>query len=154
MLVERPVRSLWASQSLSLTQSVLVTGAHRCSKVGLVVVTDLSALHDAEAACRDSDQAISLVYVVALGLDVTTEAQLVGVQGRAGRLAVHSCVRHVPAMKKKVVFAIDAQFQIEQADVVSALRRISRTHRGPKLSLFSLPTQPLAGLFRVVCAMS
>ena len=89
-----------------------------------MVVADLSVLHDEEAACRDKGQAISLLYVVALGLDVTTEAQLVGVRGRATRLAVHGCVRHAPAMERRVKFAVTAQFQIEHAEVLSALRRI------------------------------
>ena len=35
-----------------------------------MVVADLSVLHDEEAACRDKDQEISLMYVVAFGLDV------------------------------------------------------------------------------------
>ena len=54
----------------------LLNGRHRCAEAELVVVPDLKLLHDEDALAGDVDLAVSFLYVVALGLDVTTQANL------------------------------------------------------------------------------
>ena len=50
-----------------------LTGRHRCAGADLVVVSDLALLHDVEKLAADEDSAISFLYIVALGIDVTTQ---------------------------------------------------------------------------------
>ena len=60
--------------SLRVTGCRVVRGRHRCAEAALVVVRDLSILHDVGALAADT--AVSFLYVVALGLDVVTATQL------------------------------------------------------------------------------
>ena len=50
-----------------------ITGRHRCAEADLVIVPDLSILHDAEALAGSPDLAVCLLYIVSLGLDITTQ---------------------------------------------------------------------------------
>ena len=59
-----------------LRQGVTLEGRHRCAEAELVVVPDLKLLHDEDALAGDVDLAVSFLYVVALGLDITTQANL------------------------------------------------------------------------------
>ena len=59
-----------------MTGCRVVRGRHRCAEADLVVVRDLSILHDVGALAADEDIAVSFLYVVALGLDVVTATQL------------------------------------------------------------------------------
>ena len=62
------------------------TGLHRCASVELVVVPDLSLLHDERALASDVDLAISLLYIVSIGVLTTTTARLTAAQGVPRRL--------------------------------------------------------------------
>ena len=52
-------------------------GAH----AELVVVPDLAFLHDEERLAGDAESTVTLLYIVALGRDVTTQAQLTRASG-------------------------------------------------------------------------
>ena len=91
-----------------LRECVTLTGRHRCEEAHLVVVPDLAFLHDEDALAGDVDLAVSFLYTVALGLDITTQANLAAdpVQHTpiGNRLTPEQCVRHVPAITREVTF--------------------------------------------------
>ena len=102
-----------------------VTGTHRCAEVQLVVVPDLSMLHDVDMLAADVDLAVSFLYIVALGLEITTKTQMAAVQGDPRRLKPQQCVRHTPALTQNTTFCVGARVKIEQEDV----RKGAGTHR-------------------------
>ena len=52
------------------------TGPHCCAEADLVVVPDLSMLHDVDVLAGSLDLTICLLSIVALGLDITTQRHL------------------------------------------------------------------------------
>jgi hypothetical protein len=119
-----------------LRQCVTLKGRHRCAEAELVVVPDLKFLHDENALAGDVDLAVSFLYVVALGLDITTQANLAAesVQHTPRRLTPEHCVRHTPIITqqpyKKAFFLGPAL----DYDVESALKRLTR-REGSRFSL-------------------
>ena len=107
----------------------IVTGRHRCAEAELVVVPDLSFLHDVDALAASEDLAVSLLYIVSLGVDVCTKTQLSAVRGRPRHLPPQHCMRHVPAMTEEVTFHVEQRFVIEHAVAHRALLRIARAPR-------------------------
>ena len=81
-----------------------ITGRHRCAEADLVIVPDLSILHDADALARSPDLVVCLLYMVSLGLDITTQKQWGAARG-VRNLQPLACVRHVQANKEKLLFA-------------------------------------------------
>ena len=65
-------------------------GAH----AELVVVPDLAFLHDEERLAGDAESTVTLLYIVALGRDVATLAQLTRASGVPNRLCPEQVVRH------------------------------------------------------------
>ena len=113
-------------------------GRHRCAEAELVVVPDLTLLHDEDALAGDVDLAVSFLYVVALGLDITTQANLAAdpVQHTPSRLTPEHCVRHIPAVtREKVTFCLGPAID---HDVKRALTRLTRRER----SCFSISNRP------------
>ena len=112
-------------------------GRHRCAEAELVVVPDLTLLHDEDALAGDVDLAVSFLYVVALGLDITTQANLAAdpVQHTPSRLTPEHCVRHIPAIMSKVTFCLGPAID---HDVKRALKRLTRREG----SCFSISTKP------------
>ena len=82
-----------------LRHCVALVGRHRCAEAQLVVVPNYEFLRDEDALAGDVDLAVSFLYVVALGLDITTQANLAAatVQHTPRRLTPEQYVRHVPA---------------------------------------------------------
>ena len=117
-------------------------GTHRCAEAELVVVPDLKFLHDEDALAGDVDLAVSFLYVVALGLDITTQANLAAdpVQHTPSRLTPEHCVRHIPAIMSKVTFCLGPAID---HDVKRALKRLTR--REDSCFSISKKHQPLAG---------
>ena len=108
----------------------IVTGRHRCADADLVVVPDLAILHDVVALSARVDMAISFLYIVALGIDITTVAQLSASGGHVRRLPAVDCIRHAPACHvTKVYFAIDESLDNAHPEIRTALRRISRADK-------------------------
>ncbi len=103
-----------------------VKGSHRCGDADLVVVRDLSILHDAATIAADVDTTVSFLYVVALGVDVVAEAQLAAASGAPCRLAPSQYLRHVRACEGKATLRVAEQLDVEFPHVRSALRRIAR----------------------------
>ena len=91
---------------LRVTGCRVVRGRHRCAEAALVVVRDLSILHDVGALAADT--AVSFLYVVALGLDVVTATQLAA------------------ASRKKAAFRVGERLNVECPAVRTAFRRIAR----------------------------
>ena len=82
-----------------------ITGRHRCAEADLVIVPDLSILHDAEALAGSPDLAVCLLYIVSLGLDITTQKQWDAARGRPENLTPLACVRHVPLARNEHIKA-------------------------------------------------
>ena len=114
-----------AQQCPGLSSTTLI-GPHRCAQVDFVVVPDLSLLHDVDALAAEVDLAVSVFYIVSLGVDITTQTQLPAVQGFPRRLAVQHCVRHVSASGEKVRFCVGPRLVVEGPAEHRALRRIER----------------------------
>ena len=111
-----------------LRQCVTLKGRHRCWEAELVVVPDLKLLHDVDALAGDVDLAVSFLYMVALGLDITTQANVAAdpVQNTPNRLTPQHCVRHIPAITRrnfKVTFCLGPALD---GDVKKALERLAR----------------------------
>ena len=122
----------------------LVKGLHRCEDADLVVVPDLSILHDVDMLASNVDLAISFLYIVALGLTTTTKSLLHEVKGVPKRLTPQHCVRHVPAAEaQKLTFFIGPRLSVEQLEVEKALRRIARKPQSK--FLLSNREKPAAG---------
>ena len=111
--------------SLPLKECTIQTGLHRCAKADLVVVPDFSLLHDVTALAADVDLAVSFLYIVLLGVDITTHKQLLAAQGVPRHLSSQQRMRHVAANKQKVAFCVGPRLRIEHEDVGRALRRIA-----------------------------
>ena len=121
----------------------VLTGTHRCAEADLVVVPDLSILHDLDALAATVDLAVSLLYIVSFGVTTTTKTQLAAVQGVPRRLSPQHCVRHVPAQAKKVTFCVGPRLSVEHEDVQKALQRIARA---PSSSfILSKTSEPTSG---------
>ena len=125
-----------------LRQCVTLEGRHRCAEAELVVVPDLKLLHDEDALAGDVDLAVSFLYAVGPGLDITTEAILAAdpVQHFPRRLTPEHCVRHIPAIKSKVTFCLGPAIDY---DVAKALRILTR-REGSRFSISTRP-EPAAG---------
>ena len=80
------------------------------------------------------DRAVSLLYIVSLGVDITTQAQLAAVNNVPQRLSPQNCVRHVPAKKNEIAFCVHPRLDREHRDVLQALKRIARA-QGSKFSV-------------------
>ena len=104
-----------------------MTGRHRCADANLVVVPDLSILHDAGALAADVDAAVSSLYVVALGVDVVAETQLAAASYVPGRLSATQYLRHARACERKgATLSLAESLDVECPVVRAALRRIAR----------------------------
>ena len=115
----------------------ILEGLHRCAEAELVVVPDLTLLHDEDALAGDVDLAVSFLYVVALGVDITTRANLAAAPEKhtPRSLTPEHCVRHIPAIKSdsKVRFCLGPALD---HDVRKALKRLTRKEG----SCFSIST--------------
>ncbi len=89
-----------------------------------MVVRDLSMLHDVQALAAEVGLALSFVYIVSLGLTITTQAQLDAVWGVARDVQPLACVRHVPAKAHNLTFRVGTRLAREEPDVYKALRTI------------------------------
>lgn len=101
-----------------------LTGVHRCQTVDIVVVSDLSVLHDVVRIAAGDDLAVSFVYIVLRGLDVATQHQWQGAleAGASGRV---SRMFHVEIRRECNAFSFGEQLCIEHPDVVRAFRRVA-----------------------------
>ena len=118
-----------------------ITGRHRCAEADLVIVPDLSILHDADALAGSLDLAVCLVYIVSLGLSITTQKHWDAARGRPENLGPLACVRHVAlARQEHVTFQVGSRLRIEKPDVHRALGRIMRSPQ----SKFTLPPKGAA----------
>ena len=102
------------------------TGTHRCAEADLVVVEDLAILHDVASLAADVDVAVSFLYVVALGLDVVTRAQLAAASYVPGRLLPSQYLRHARACEQRATLRVEERLDVEFPSVRAALRRIAR----------------------------
>ena len=108
-----------------MRDAAVVRGRHCCAEADLVIVPDISIFHDVPALTANEDLAISLLYIVLLGLEVATTTQLSASHGKPTSIPTASCQRHVPAMLQKMVFCLGARLVIEHPDVHRALRRVA-----------------------------
>ena len=110
---------------MCVTEVVIVSGRHCCAEADLVIVPDIAIFHDVPALTANEDLAISLLYIVLLGLEVATTRQLSASHGKPRSIPTASCQRHVPAMLEEIVFCLGARLVIEHPDVHRALRRVA-----------------------------
>ena len=96
-----------------------------------------SILHDVGALAADEDTAVSFLYVVAFGIDVVTETQLVAANCVPGRLSPDQYLRHAKACEKSATVSVGVKLGVESPAVRQALRRIARA---PKSKLRVQPS--------------
>ena len=114
-----------AEETLRVKGCTVVTGRHRCAEANLVVVRDLSVLQDVGALAADVDIAVSFLYVVALGVDVVTEAQLAAASYVPPRLSPTQYLRHARPCEKSATLLVGAKLDVESPAVRAALRLIA-----------------------------
>ena len=107
--------------------SVALTGPHRCQIAQVVVVSDLSVLHDEAKIAASDDLVQAFVYLVLRGLDAVTLPQWQKALGMGGTRAMnrlhHAEVRLQP-LASSVSFA--ERLQVESPDVCRAFKRTAR----------------------------
>ena len=79
----------------------ILIGRHRCAEADLVVVPDISILHNVDALAADVDLAVSFLYIVSLGVDIATKTQLAAVQGVPRRLSPQHLLASRPSTDTK-----------------------------------------------------
>ena len=114
-----------AEETLRVKGCAVVTGRHRCAEANLVVVRDLSVLHDVAALAASVDTAVSFLYVVALGVDVVTEALLAAASYVPPRVSPTQYLRHARACENKATLVLGSQLGVESLAVPRALRNIA-----------------------------
>ena len=122
-----------------------MTGPHRCAAANLVVVRDLAILHGGASLAADADVAVSFLYVVALGLDVVTRAQLVAASYVPGRLLPSQYLRHARACEQRATLRVEERLDAEFPSVRAALRRIARA-LGRKLVVDAVGSPAIGGV--------
>ena len=110
------------------TECRIFIGVHRCEKVDLAVVPDLSILHNVDALAADVELAVSFLYIVSLGVDVATTAQFASVNGVPRLLQPLARVHHLAEIHTNYTFFVGAQLSIEHQDLPKALRFLARVH--------------------------
>ena len=126
-----------------------ITGRHRCAEADLVIVPDLSILHDAEALAGSPDLAVCLLYIVSLGLDITTQKHWDAARGVPRNLQPLACVRHVPLVKKThITFSVGARFKDEQPDVKKCVAPHQAVSQLKVQSGYRRRRSPWRGLFQ------
>ena len=100
-------------------------GAHACKSALAVVMDCWDRLHEPVA---DAKWVLHLIYIVGLGLPVTTRQSWKLKQGRVDRQDVQKIfVPHIPLAKKvKVEFSMDLRLGLEHEDVKAALQHCCR----------------------------
>jgi len=100
-----------------------VIGRWRCWNADLVVVADLSSLHD----CPDDHAVNQVLSVVGLGRPVITSASWTLAKGDHHLVPKESVIRHRPlAIEKKVAFHYDGHFEARSGNVLDTLKHLSR----------------------------
>ena len=87
------------------TECRIFIGVHRCEKVDLAVVPDLSILHNVDALAADVELDVSFLYIVSLGVDVATTAQFASVNGVPILLQPLARVHHLAAIHTDYTFS-------------------------------------------------
>ena len=116
---------LSSDQMCAVAGCRIFSGIHRCAKVDLAIVSDLSMLHNVDALAADVDLAVSFLYIVSLGVDVSTRTQLATVMGFPRRLSSLQRVQHEAAVKTKSTFFVGSRLRTEEEDVHRALSTIA-----------------------------
>ena len=99
------------------------TGRWRCCNADLVVVDDLSRLHD----CPDDTAVNQVLSVVGLGKPVITSASWKLARGDHNLVPKESVIRHRPlAREKQVAFVYDGHFEARAGNVLDTLKHLSR----------------------------
>ena len=99
-----------------------VVGKWRCWNADLVVVSDLSRLHD----CPDANAINQVLSVVGLGRPVITEASWTLARGDHHRVPKESVIRHRHvATETKVAFQYDGHFEARSGNIIETLNKLS-----------------------------
>lgn len=96
-------------------------GAHRCRKSHLVILDSLERLHDTDP---NELLLVHLLYIVALGLPVTTHALISTSGGDFSRLKISDIFEHQSAMSKEASILVADEFKKECPEAMQALRSI------------------------------
>ena len=108
--------------------SAAFEGPHRCQTVDVLVVSDLSVLHDEAKIARDDDLVVAFTYLVLRGLDVVTAQQW----RDALETRSHWRVRRLSHAEVRLTTELDVSFSEElHVEHPEVLRAFSRTARLP-----------------------
>ena len=100
-----------------------VSGRNRCLFADLVVVDDLSRLHD----CPCEATLCQVLAIVARGLPVVTRASWVLARGDSECIPKESVIRHRPlAIETKCVFQYDPHFEARSGNLLKMLVALSK----------------------------
>ena len=98
------------------------TGRDRSLRTDLVVVDDLSRLHD----CPGGSSVQHALVVIARGIPIVTSASWALAQGDPARVPKESIIRHRPlAQEQRAIFEYDVQFAAMEGNLVRALQALA-----------------------------
>ena len=109
------------------------TGLHRCAKADLIVVSNLSILHDRDSMVASTDLLVNFLYIVSMGLDVVTQSQWASSAASGAASRMH----HEKVMHEQIAFWFSPLLVTEQEDVVRAFRKIANSE-GSNFSIVSV----------------
>ena len=94
-------------------------GVHRCREVDMIIVDSLERFH---ATGVEVAWVIDVLYLVARGIPVTTQACAARVVGRIQLLNPAQVMEHSPMTRVKTEFALEKAFSRSHRDVTDAIR--------------------------------
>ena len=98
----------------------VAVGSKKCKRAQLIVVPDLSLLHNSAA---DKGMVAHLAYIVGLGKAVVTSSAWTLAQGDPAKILPNNIIRHVPAaVGAKQVFTYTPAFRTRYGEVHEAMR--------------------------------
>ena len=120
-----------------------ISGLHACRTAHMVIVDDLGCLHSGEA---DLEWVLHLLYIVARGVPVTTEAVAMSAKGDMRKIPTTSLREHKPQMKRRLLFLITKKLNAECPALATGIRAIEQmTSSAWRVQLVDGVAAPSAG---------
>ena len=99
------------------------SGLHACRAAHMVIVDDLGRLHSEEA---DLEWVLHLLYIVARGIPLTTEAVALSSKGDMRKIPTTSVREHKPQMNRRLLFLVTKKLNAECPALATGIRAIEQ----------------------------
>ena len=99
------------------------SGLHACRAAHMVIVDDLGRLHSEEA---DLEWVLHLLYIVARGVPLTTEAVALSSKGDMRKIPTTSVREHKPQMNRRLLCLVTKKLNAECPALATGIRAIEQ----------------------------